>query len=69
MCMNILPEPTARQVNSNMKLKIEFATETPFTLPCRPSFRPWTQMLYGTRHTLRSLAMAEWQKPFKSRME
>ena len=27
MCMNILPEPTAHQVNSDIKLKIEFAVE------------------------------------------
>ena len=69
MCMNILPEPTAHQANSDIKLKIEFAVETPFALPCRPSFRPWTQVLFGTRHTLRSLAVAEWQKPYNSGVE
>jgi hypothetical protein len=52
-----------------MKLKIKFAKETRFDLPCRPMIRPWTQVLYGTPHTMRSLAMAEWQNPFKRRVE
>jgi hypothetical protein len=67
--MNILPGSTDRLVNSNMKLKIEFAVETPFALPCRPNFRPWTQLLFGTRHTLRTLAVAEWQKPYHGGVE
>ena len=50
-----------------MKLKIKFCKETRFDVPNRQIIRSWTQLLFGTRHSLRSLAMAEVQKPCKHR--
>jgi hypothetical protein len=48
-----------------MKLKIKFAEETRFVVPARQfaQIRSWGQLLLGTRHSLRSLAMAELPKP------
>jgi hypothetical protein len=43
-----------------MKIKIQFAKEMRFDLPCRPMIRPWKQLLYGTPFPVRSLALAEW---------
>jgi hypothetical protein len=50
-----------------MKLKIRFAGETRFDVPARQlvRIRSWTQLLFGTRHSFHSLAMAEQPKPFK----
>jgi len=48
-----------------MKLNIKFAKETRFDLPCRPIIRPWTRQLFGTRMSMRALALAEWAKPCK----
>jgi hypothetical protein len=42
-----------------MKIKIQFGAETRFDLPCRPMIRPWTQLLFGIRISMRSLALAE----------
>jgi hypothetical protein len=46
-----------------MKLKITFGKETRFGVPTRQIIRTWTQLLFGTRHSLHSLAMAERPKP------
>jgi hypothetical protein len=46
-----------------MKLKIKFRKETRFDLPCRPAIRSWTRLLYGTRYSLRALALEERPKP------
>ena len=46
-----------------MKLKIEFGKETRIDVPARQSIRTWTQLLFGTRHSLHSLALAERPKP------
>jgi hypothetical protein len=46
-----------------MKLKIKFGEETRFDVPNRQMIRSWKQLLFGTQHSLRSLAMAEIQKP------
>jgi hypothetical protein len=48
-----------------MKLKIKFGEEIRFGVPNRQIIRSWTQLLFGTQHSLRSLAMAEIQKPCK----
>jgi hypothetical protein len=52
-----------------MKLKIRFAKETRFVVPNLQlvQIRTWTQSLFGTRHSLRSLAIAEIQKPSNHR--
>jgi hypothetical protein len=48
-----------------IKLKIQFAEETRFDVPTRKNIRTWTQLLFGTRHSFHSLAMAEQPKPGK----
>jgi hypothetical protein len=50
-----------------MKLKIHFGEENRFDVPNRQIIRTWTQLLFGTRNSLRSLAMAERPKPCKPR--
>jgi hypothetical protein len=50
-----------------IKLKTEFGKETRFDVPTRPLIRSWTQLLFGTRHSLHSLAMVERPKPRKHR--
>jgi len=52
-----------------MKLKIKFAPEVWFNLPCRPIIRPWTRLLFGTRQSMRSLALAELAKSGKHRFD
>jgi hypothetical protein len=42
-----------------MKLKIKFDAETRFDVFNRQIIRTWTQLLSGTRTSMRSLAMAE----------
>jgi hypothetical protein len=48
-----------------MKLKIKSGKETSFDVPSRETTRAWTKLLAGTRHSMRSLAMAERPKPCK----
>ena len=52
-----------------MKLKIHFEKETRFGVPAGQTIRSWTQLLSGTRHSLRSLAMAERSKPCKHHVD
>jgi len=40
-----------------MKLKIKFGKETRFDVPHRQIIRLWTQSLFGTQFSMRSLAM------------
>jgi hypothetical protein len=42
-----------------MLLKIKFCKETRFVVPSRQTIRSWTQLLSGTRLSIRSLVMAE----------
>lgn len=44
---------------NTMKLKITFGQTTHFGVPILQNIRSWTQLLFGTRHSLHSLAMAE----------
>lgn len=58
---------SVKQVNKQgkqMRLKIKFGRETRFDIPIqsRLVIRSWTQVLPGTRLSLRSLAMAEQPK-------
>jgi hypothetical protein len=46
-----------------VNLKIKFAEETRFAVPCRQIFRTWTQLLSGTRLSSRLSAMAGQPKP------
>jgi len=48
-----------------MKLKIKFSRETRFGVPTRQIFRTWTQLLSGTRLSVRLPASAERSKPRK----
>lgn len=50
-----------------MKLKIRFGKEIRFDVPPRQIIQSWTQLLTGTRHSLRSLAIAERLKPVRHR--
>ena len=50
-----------------MKLKIKFGKETRFDVPNRQIIRSWKQLLFGTQHSVRSLVMAELEKPCKHR--
>jgi hypothetical protein len=50
-----------------MKLKIKFGEETRFDVPNRQIILTWTQLLFGTRHSLHSLVMAERPKPRRHR--
>jgi hypothetical protein len=50
-----------------MKLKIKFGEETRFSVPNRQIIRSWKQLLFGTQHSVRSLVMAELEKPSKHR--
>ena len=52
-----------------MNLKIKFAKEIRFDMPCRPIIRPWTRMLFGTRLSMRALALAELPKPCKQHFD
>jgi hypothetical protein len=52
-----------------MKLKIQFGEEPCFVVPCQQSIRSWTQRLQGTRHCLRSLALAEQCMPIKREVD
>lgn len=45
------------------KLKMKFAKKTCFGVPTLPPIRSWTQRLFGTRHSVHSLALAEQPKP------
>jgi hypothetical protein len=51
-----------------MKIRIKFGKETRFSVPTRQIIRTWTQLLFGTRHTLHSLAMNERPKPTKPKL-
>ena len=42
-----------------LKLRIKFGKEIRFTVPCRQIFRTWSQVLAGTRLSLRLPALAE----------
>jgi hypothetical protein len=48
-----------------MKLKIKFSEETRFGVPNRRVICSWKQLLFGTQHSVRSLVMAELEKPCK----
>jgi hypothetical protein len=54
--------------SKTMKIKIKFGKETRFSVPTRHIIRTWTQLLFGTRHTLHSLAMNERPKPTKPKL-
>jgi hypothetical protein len=45
-----------------LKIRIKFAEETRFDAPVRPMIRHWTQYLFGTQYSIRSLALAELPK-------
>jgi hypothetical protein len=52
-----------------MKLNVQFDKEIRFNVPSRQVIQSWTQLLSGTRLSMRSLALAEEPKPSKRRKD